>query len=252
MESFSRRSLLRQASAAAALVPLAPLNGLAASSRLPSQIPDSDSPKPPQVASGHRVPPGERRFRSAAVEGYIDATRRKIDNPELATLFTNCFPNTLDTTVEPGTYEGKPDTAVLTGDIAAMWLRDSSAQVWPYLPLAKQDPRLRALLEGVIRRQTRCLLIDPYANSFMADLSAPPLPWSRTDHTTMKQGVGERKYELDSLCYPIRLAHGYWRQTGGTEPFDDRWHRAMRLVLNTMRVQQRKNGPGPTTSSAWP
>ncbi len=197
------------------------------------------------VSKGRRPDPSDRRFRSDAVERYIDATRRRIADPLLATLFENCFPNTLDTTVEPGMFEGKPDTAVLTGDIAAMWLRDSSAQVWPYLPLAKGDPQLRALLEGVIRRQARCILIDPYANAFMADLNAPPLPWSRQDATEMKQGVGERKYELDSLCYPVRLAHGYWKQTGDTAPFDARWAAAMRLVVATMRVQQRKQGPGP-------
>jgi meiotically up-regulated gene 157 (Mug157) protein len=188
---------------------------------------------------------GERRFRSEAVEEFLLRTRRQIGDPMLATLFTNCFPNTLDTTVTPGLFEGKPDTVVITGDIAAMWLRDSSAQVWPYLPFAARDKPLRLLLEGVIRRQVRCLMIDPYANAFMADLTAPALPWSLQDETEMKQGVGERKYELDSLCYPIRLAHGYWKKTGGTEPFDAAWHEAMKLVVRTMRVQQRKDGDGP-------
>jgi meiotically up-regulated gene 157 (Mug157) protein len=187
----------------------------------------------------------DRKFRSAAVEELIAATAAKIGDRDLAALFANCYPNTLDTTVEPGRFEGKPDTAVLTGDIAAMWLRDSSAQVWPYLPLLRKDPALRALIEGVIRRQTRCLLIDPYANAFMADLSAPPLPWSVKDLTEMKQGVAERKYELDSLCYPIRLAHGYWKQTGDTKPFDAAWRKAMGLVVETMTVQQRKHGDGP-------
>jgi hypothetical protein len=126
-----------------------------------------------------------------------------------------------------------------------MWLRDSSAQVWPYLPLASKDDSLRALLEGVIRRQTRCILIDPYANCFMADLDAPPLQSSRHDLTEMKQGVGERKYELDSLCYPIRLAHGYWKNTGDTRPFDSAWKLAMQTILHTMRVQQQKTGLGP-------
>jgi uncharacterized protein len=163
----------------------------------------------------------------------------------LAAIFENCFPNTLDTTVQPGKFDGKPDTAVVTGDIAAMWLRDSSAQIWPYLPLASKDLALRDLLEGVIRRQVRCLLIDPYANCFMADLNAQPLEGSRKDRTEMRLGVGERKYELDSLCYPIRLAYGYWKNTGDTTPFDSAWKLAMQTVLTTMQVQQRKHGDGP-------
>ena len=187
----------------------------------------------------------DRKFISPAVEQFLAVVAAKIANPDLATLFNNCFPNTLDTTVEPGSFEGRPDTVVITGDIAAMWLRDSSAQVWPYLPLAQRDPALKQLLAGVINRQTRCLLIDPYANAFMADLSKPPLKWSIHDKTELMPGVGERKYELDSLCYSIRLAHGYWKHTGDVSPFDARWHDAMRLIVATMRVQQRKHGEGP-------
>lgn len=188
---------------------------------------------------------GDRKFTSEAVERSMAETAKRIGDPELRQLFLNCFPNTLDTTVQHGSFEGKPDTVVLTGDIPAMWLRDSSAQVWPYLPLARQDEKLRALLEGVIRRQARCLLIDPYANAFMANLDDPALEWGRTDETEMKRGVGERKYELDSLCYPIRLSHGYWKATGDTKPFDTTWAEAMRTVVRTMRVQQRKQGDGP-------
>ena len=141
--------------------------------------------------TGERPSPSDRRFHSEAVEQTITEICARISDPELARLFTNCFPNTLDTTVTPGTFEGKPDTVVLTGDIAAMWQRDSSAQVWLYLPLAKRDEPLRSLIEGIIRRQARHILIDPYANAFMADLNAPPLEWSRTDKTEMKRGVGE-------------------------------------------------------------
>ncbi len=97
---------------------------------------------------GNRPKPADRRFRSHAVEAFIERVCARIGDLPLAELFANCFPNTLDTTVEPGVFEGKPDTAVITGDIAAMWLRDSSAQVWPYLPLAKSDDRLRALLKA--------------------------------------------------------------------------------------------------------
>jgi meiotically up-regulated gene 157 (Mug157) protein len=231
MKSPSRRQLLK-AAGASLLTALVPDSASAAS---------HVSPEP----MGERPQPADRRFRSEIVEQYIADIRGRIGDPELARLFFNCFPNTLDTTVEPGTFEGNPDTAVITGDIPAMWQRDSSAQVWPYLELARKDERLRSLIEGVIRRQSRHILIDPYANAFMADLNAPPLEWSRTDQTEMKAGVGERKYELDSLCYPIRLAHGYWKRTGGTQPFDAQWRDAMRVVIRTMRDQQRKNGLGP-------
>lgn len=225
---ISRRRLLLQGGVA----------GVAA--MLPRWGTDAEMPPP---ASGRPLP-ADRRFRSDPVEKYIEKIRARIPSRDLAELFANCFPNTLDTTVKPGTFEGAPDTAVITGDIPAMWLRDSSAQVWPYLPLAAGDERLRALIEGVIRRQARCILIDPYANAFMADLNASPLSWSRSDDTEMKQGVGERKYELDSLCYPIRLAHGYWKQTGDTRPFDAQWKDAMPPV-RTMREQQRREGCGP-------
>jgi meiotically up-regulated gene 157 (Mug157) protein len=204
-----------------------------------------DAPVVPWDMTKGRPDPQDRRFRSAVVEQFIEERKARIADAELGALFANCFPNTLDTTVEPGRYEGKPDTAVITGDIPAMWLRDSSAQIWPYLPLASKDAALRELLEGVIRRQTRCILIDPYANAFMADLNAAPLSWSVKDLTELKRGVGERKWEIDSLCYPIRLAHGYWRQTGDTAPFDQRWQQAMRLVVSTLRTQQRKEGDGP-------
>jgi meiotically up-regulated gene 157 (Mug157) protein len=199
----------------------------------------------PTDSESRRPQPADRKFRSAAVEQLIVQLSSRISDPRLAALFSNCFPNPLDTTVRVGRFEGKPDTVVITGDIDAMWLRDASAQVWPYLALAARDEPLREMLEGVLRRETRCLLIDPYANAFMADLDAPPLSWSVDDKTDMKRGVGERKYELDSLCYPIRLAHGYWKQTGDTRPFDAQWKEAMKLVVATMRVQQRKHGPGP-------
>jgi meiotically up-regulated gene 157 (Mug157) protein len=188
---------------------------------------------------------GARHFRSAAVESTIAAVKRQIADPALAILFENCFPNTLDTTVFPGQFEGKPDTYVVTGDIDAMWLRDSSAQVWPYLELAKEDAQLRELLEGVIRRQARMILIDPYANAFMRTAKSAPLSWSIHDKTDLRPGVGERKWEIDSLCYTIRLAHGYWKATGDMRPFDAQWRSAAQTIVRTFREQQRKNGRGP-------
>ena len=195
-----------------------------------------------QDFTSRRPPPGERRFVSEAVEETIRRVSADISDPELAWLFGNCFPNTLDTTVDFGTLEGRPDTFVITGDIEAMWLRDSTAQVWPYLPLTHGDPPLRELIRGVIHRQVRCILIDPYANAFNKEPGESP--W-KDDLTEMKPDLHERKWEVDSLCYPIRLAHAYWTTTGDTAPFDEEWGAAMELVLRTFREQQRKEGPGP-------
>ena len=138
-----------------------------------------------------------------------------------------------------------PDTYIVTGDIDAMWLRDSSAQVWPYLRFARQDEKLRALIEGVVRRQARMIQIDPYANAFTRDPSDPPLSWAVHDMTEHHPGVAERKWEIDSLCYPIRLAHGYWQATGDAGPFDAQWRAAAEAILRTFTEQQRKQSPGP-------
>jgi len=188
----------------------------------------------------------DRKFRSAAVEEEIQRVSAKIGDAELRWMFQNCYPNTLDTTVEMGVVEGKPDAFVITGDIPCLWLRDSSAQVQPYLHLVKRDPKLRDLFRGLIARQARCILIDPYANAFMKDPAAKTnLGWALEDKTEMKPGVAERKWEVDSLCYPMRLAHNYWRETGDKVPFDALWAEAARASVRTFREQQRKDGPGP-------
>ncbi|HEY6956943.1 MAG TPA: glycoside hydrolase family 125 protein, partial [Flavisolibacter sp.] len=200
-----------------------------------------------------RPPLGERRFTSEAVEAMIRQIKSHLSNKELAWLFENCFPNTLDTTVDFSVQNGKPDTYVITGDIDAMWLRDSSAQVWPYLALVKSDKKLRQLVAGVINRQTKCIHLDPYANAFYKNDSKVS-EWKKTDITDMKPGIHERKWEIDSLCYPIRLAHQYWKLTGDTTPFDTQWKEAIQLTVNTFKEQQRKNGHGPYSfqrTTAW-
>jgi meiotically up-regulated gene 157 (Mug157) protein len=190
-----------------------------------------------------RIPEAKRRFKSVAVERAIAQVQSSIGNRELAWMFGNCFPNTLDTTVDFGMVDGRPDTYVITGDIDAMWLRDSSAQVYPYLSLMKDDLPLQQLIAGVINRQTRNVLLDPYANAFYKD--ATKVSEWKSDLTDMKPGVHERKWEIDSLCYTIRLAHGYWKHSGDTAPFDDAWHNAIKLILQTFHEQQRKENHGP-------
>jgi uncharacterized protein len=184
----------------------------------------------------------ERKFVSESVEAVIAEVSKNLKDKELAWMFANCFPNTLDTTVTHTIRNGKPDTFVITGDIDAMWLRDSSAQVWPYVALIKNDKKLKALIEGVIRRQTECILIDPYANAFN---NGPGESMWMKDLTTMKPELHERKWEIDSLCYPIRLAHGYWKTSGDGSVFDERWKESIRLVIKTFKEQQRKTSRGP-------
>ena len=215
------------------------LSAAAAAFAVPARLGARQAPAP---FESRRPAPAARKFRSEAVEAKIAEVTRAIADPELAWMFENCFPNTLDTTVRTGTRDGRPDTFVITGDIEAMWLRDSTAQVWPYLPLAKDDPALRRLIAGVVNRQTSCILIDPYANAFNEGPTGSP--WAK-DLPVMKPELHERKWEIDSLCYAIRLADGYWRTTGDGSCFDRRWKEAMALAVRTFREQQRKDGPGP-------
>lgn len=188
----------------------------------------------------------KRNFTSKAVEEVIHQIKPKIKNPKLAWMFENCYPNTLDTTVEFEMKNGRPDTFVITGDIEAMWLRDSSAQVFPYLPLASKDSQLSLMIEGIIRRQSWCINLDPYANAF--NKGATGSEWDK-DHTKMIPELHERKWEIDSLCYPIRLAYHYWKTTGNTTMFDETWKSAMKRVYETFLEQQRKKGTMDTAYS---
>ena len=187
----------------------------------------------------------ERLFVSDAVEKKIKEVRQLIkDNAYLAWMFENCFPNTLDTTVHyTDGGDGKEDTFVYTGDIHAMWLRDSGAQVWPYVQYANKDKKLKKMLRGVILRQLKCINIDPYANAFNPGPMYEGNTWAE-DITDMKPELHERKYEIDSLCYPIRLAYRYWKVTGDTSVFGDEWRKAVVNILRVFREQQRKDGPG--------
>lgn len=190
-----------------------------------------------------RPPLEKRHFTSTAVEETIAMMKQKTGNRELGWLFENCFPNTLDTTVYYNEENGFPDTYIITGDIDAMWMRDSTAQVWPYLSLINKDEKLKKLVEGVIRRQANYIHHDPYANAHYKD-DRHVSEW-KTDKTAMKPGVHERKWEIDSLCYPIRLSYHYWKKTNDISPFDEKWKEAIRLIAITFREQQRKQYKGP-------
>ena len=185
----------------------------------------------------------DRLFRSDAVEAKIREVGGLLTNPRLAWMFANCYPNTLDTTVHFGKDEdGNPRTFVYTGDIHAMWLRDSGAQVWPYVQLANEDPHLKEMLAGVINCQFSLIGIDPYANAFN---DGPTGTGWQSDRTKMDPNLHERKWEIDSDCYPIRLAYQYWKTTGDTSVFGEKWIKAITRILETFREQQRKDGHSP-------
>lgn len=186
--------------------------------------------------------PKDRAFYSPGLEAFLDETSQRIRNPELRELFINTFANTLDTTAYNYIREGKSHTYIITGDIEAMWLRDSTAQVWHYLPLAKTFSDIEALLAGLIGNQVRCILLDQYANAFYDE---EKLGVHATDITQMLPGVHERKWELNSLIYPIALAIEFWKVTQNSQPFDAQWQDSISLILSTLKTQQRFDGHGP-------
>ena len=206
--------------------------------RYTSVVPDNT-----KVYKSKRPPVEARLFISMAVEKKIKEVQQLLSgNPRLAWMFANCFPNTLESTVHYRVIDGEDDTFVYTGDIPAMWLRDSGAQVWPYVQLANDDPRLKKMLRGVILRQLKCINIDRYANAFN---DGPTGAGWQSDATDMQPDVFERKYEIDSLCYPIRLAYWYWQVTGDSSIFGDIWMEAIQNILLTFHEQQRKENRGP-------
>ena len=153
--------------------------------------------------------------------------------PSLAPLVRGCFLNTIETTVQQLDDGGY---FVITGDIPAMWLRDSASQVGLYTRFAAQDTELQTILESVISKQAELVLRDPYANAFTALESDPSAGYP--DDTKMYPGVWERKYEVDSLTAPILLAYKYWKATGKESFFDDTWKKAAESILDVYCTEQ--------------
>lgn len=150
--------------------------------------------------------------------------------PGLWEMFRRCFMNTIETTVQ----QSPGDTFVITGDIPAMWLRDSTAQVLHYLRFA-DDTQVAGMIEGLIARQAECILRDPYANAFNREPSDYK-PFD--DFPRASDWVWERKYEIDSLCYPVWLAEKYVDRTGSTAILTERFAMALRRVVEVLRREQ--------------
>lgn len=151
--------------------------------------------------------------------------------PGLWEVFQQCFMNTVETTIQ----QSENDTFIITGDIHAMWLRDSTAQVLHYVRFS-DDAEIAWMVEGLIARQVECILMDPYANAFKAEPS-DFRPFE--DEPVPSDCVWERKYEIDSLCYPLWLAERYWMRTGNTGFLTSRFHEAMLRIIQVFRIEQR-------------
>ena len=183
-----------------------------------------------------------RRFNSTAVNAAIDDIASRMADADLATLFSNCLPCTLDTTVEsftPRTSTAPPDAYIITGDINAQWLRDSTNQVLPYIAYAPRDPPLKDLICGLIRRQSANIVHDPYANSFNPNATGAG---HQDDHRKprMTAAVFEGKWELDSLAAALKLAWHYFNATQDSDCFlhDDLWGDAVSAIVHTITTQQ--------------
>ena len=164
------------------------------------------------------------------VERYAVVMERY--DKKLAKLYRNCYPNTWETVLRP---QKDGTIFVLTGDIPAMWLRDSTAQVSHYIPLCKEDPEVARVLRGVIRKQLQYVCLDPYANAF----NEGPNGRGHTDDLPKNSPwVWERKYEIDSLCYPVRLLSLYVGATGDRSVLDGAFIRAADTILKVWKTEQ--------------
>lgn len=168
----------------------------------------------------------------AAVTEHIERVSARLEksSPKLAQLYRNCFPNTIATTIQE---QEDGSLFVITGDIPAMWLRDSAPQVDHYIPLAG-DPEVASIIRRVVEKQFQYVLIDPYANSFNP---APNGEGHITDIPRNGPWVFERKYEIDSLCYPLWLCYRYWKATGDNAVLE-KLPQVVETVLGVWRTEQ--------------
>ncbi|KAJ4459828.1 putative DUF1237 domain protein [Paratrimastix pyriformis] len=162
-----------------------------------------------------------------------------MNDSTLALIFTNCFPNPLDTTVHftDAKATADIDSFVVTGDINAMWLRDATNQLLPSASFLQEDQKMQRMFIGAINREARSVLIDPYANAFTHHSEGSP--WKTDDRIPkMTKDLWEGKYELDSLCAFLSLSASFYEHTGLGTPFDDRWAKAVQTVVHVFTLMQ--------------
>ena len=154
-------------------------------------------------------------------------------NKKLDDIFNKCFLNTIDTTlkIDNGDY------LIITGDIPAMWLRDSAMQVFHYLHYI-EDKDIQQLIKGTIRKQFSLINIDPYANAFMHDESCVSEWDGKVQTDYLPKIVWERKFELDSLCYPFFLCCKYYELTNDLSIFDNLFISTFDKAISTIKTEK--------------
>ncbi|MGL1890069.1 MAG: glycoside hydrolase family 125 protein [Spirochaetaceae bacterium] len=163
------------------------------------------------------------------IDKVTDEHSAKIESEQLKKMLKQCFRNTLETTVK-----WDDELFIITGDIPAMWLRDSTAQVKHYIPYVNKIDGLGELVEKLITRQIGFINHDPYANAFNSE----PNGKGHKDETELSPLVWERKYEIDSLCYPIWLSYLYFKESGSTTIFKNEFLEAIKNILITFETEQ--------------
>ncbi len=200
--------------------------------------------------SYQRPDPACRTFTSPDVEALIRNYSSAIKDPDLYQLFQNAYPNTLDTAIKWQGYASDNSaeelTFVITGDINAMWLRDSANQMQSYLPVLganSSSNSIAGLYRGVINLQGRYILTSPYCNSFQAPVEsniAPAQNGASTDDVVNppynSTSVFECKFELDSLAAFLEVSTNYYSGTGDLDFFAKfKWISAVQAVLNVAK-----------------
>lgn len=162
---------------------------------------------------------------------FVESVCDKIENEAEKSMFKQCYLSTLETTVD---YCEK-DVFIKTGDIPAMWLRDSSVQVSHYVRLVQVDEDVDRLIRMTLARQFKCILIDPYANAFNREANNQ----GHKDITKQNPNVWERKYEIDSLVYPLWLTVKYFKYKKDVSVFDNLFFEAFKTIVDLFILEQR-------------
>ncbi|KAM3536106.1 hypothetical protein MY4038_000572 [Beauveria bassiana] len=211
-----------------------------------------------------RPSPECRTFRSDAIENVIHDVTSRMKDADLARLFENAFPSTTDTTIKFHSKEkdqgfvrmtgsrwaedddawNGPQSFVITGDIIAEWLRDSTNQLRPYQELASKDSAIFELLLGAINTQSEYVIEAPYCNAFQPPpISDLPVSANGQDDVVYPayepSAVFECKYELDSLAHFLKIGNDFYEHTGSFDFVNKRWLSAVDAVLSVLEEQSK-------------